>query len=138
MSDDVFNPTGGDLGDDATMAQAAIDCMSAFSERFNARDLAGMDAQLHFPHVILSGEKLVIWERPGQLPATFFDDLTATTGWDRSLYQRQQPVLVGPNKVHLLVEYTRNRRDGSVIGRHQNLWIVTHQDRRWGIKLRSY
>lgn len=85
MSDPIslFLPTGDDASEDAMVA-AALRWTDAFTERFNARDLAGMDAALHFPHVILSGERLVIWEVPGQLPPSFFDDLAAATGWDHS------------------------------------------------------
>lgn len=133
----IFNPGDG-AEDHAAMAANAVACVEAFSARFNARDLAGMDARLHFPHIILSGEQLVIWEKSGQLPPSFFADLIASTGWDRSVYQHKQAVLVSPRKVHLLVDYTRNRSDGSIITRHRNLWIVTEQDGRWGIKQRSY
>lgn len=41
-------------------------------------------------------------------------------------------MLVSARKVHLVVEYTRNRADGSVVTRHQNLWIITHDAGRWG------
>ncbi|MBR1160076.1 hypothetical protein [Bradyrhizobium elkanii] len=136
-ADKLFQP-GPDNADDAATIAAAIQCIDEFTDRFNARDLAGMDALLQFPHVILSGGQLVIWEGPGQLPPSFFDDLARTTGWAKSTYQRKEPVLVSPRKVHLLVEYSRDRADGSIITRHRNLWIVTSENRRWGIKQRSY
>jgi hypothetical protein len=136
-ADKLFQPCS-DEADDAAMIAEAISCIDRFTNRFNARDLAGMDALLHFPHVILSGEQLVIWDEAGQLPASFFDDLVRTTGWAKSTYQRKDAVLVSPRKVHLLVEYTRDRADGSVISRHINLWIVTSGHGRWGIKQRSY
>ena len=120
------------------MIAAAVQCVEAFTERFNARDLAGMDAHLHFPHVILSGEHLAIWQEPGQLPPSFFDDLAASTGWSRTSYQARHAVLVSPRKVHLLLEYSRDRQDGTIAGHHRNLWIVTFDDGRWGIKQRSY
>lgn len=120
------------------MALAAIATVDAFTDRFNARDLDGMDAHLHFPHVILSAERLVVWDRPGQMPRDFFERLVATTGWHHTAYLAQRPVLIGVRKVHLFVDYTRNRADGSVITRHQNLWIVTRDEDRWGIKQRSY
>jgi hypothetical protein len=40
--------------------------------------------------------------------------------------------------VHLVVAYTRNRQDGSVISGHESLWIVTLESERWAIKQRSY
>ncbi|MGF6428280.1 MULTISPECIES: hypothetical protein [Bradyrhizobium] len=84
-ADKLFQP-GPDNADHAAMIAAAIRCIDDFTDRFNARDLAGMDVLLHFPHVILSGEQLVIWEGPDQLPPSFFDDLARTTGWAKSTY----------------------------------------------------
>ncbi|WGR94382.1 hypothetical protein MTX26_33795 [Bradyrhizobium sp. ISRA443] len=133
----LFQPRS-DAADDATVIAEAIRCIDDFTDRFNARDLAGLDALLHFPHIILSGERVVIWEQAGQLPASFFDDLARTTGWAKSTYQRKDPVLVSSRKVHLLVEYTRDRADGSIASHHRNLWIVTSEGGRWGIKQRSY
>lgn len=133
----IFTPTG-DGQDPAAMIAAALATIDAFTDRFNARDAAGMDDLLHFPHVILSGEQLVIWPERGQMPATFFDDMIASTGWDRTVYLERRPVLVNARKVHVLVDYTRNRADGTVITRHRNLWVVTQEAGRWGIKQRSY
>ncbi|MBR0683865.1 hypothetical protein GXW74_25550 [Roseomonas eburnea] len=133
----IFNPLG-DGTDPGARVKAAVTTAEAFTERFNARDLAGMDALLHFPHVILSGEKLVVWDQPGQMPADFFEHLVRTTGWARTHYVELRAVLLNVRKVHLFVDYTRNRGDGSVISRHQNLWIVTQDEGRWGIKQRSY
>jgi len=63
-----------------------------------------MDSCLHFPHVILSGEQLVICNEPGNLPESFFHDLERNTGWVESRYQRKEVALVNSRKVHLLVE----------------------------------
>jgi hypothetical protein len=136
-ADALFQPAPDTTGE-AQMIAAAIRCVEAFTERFNARDLPGMDAHLHFPHLILSGEQLVVWTEPGKLPASFFDDLHRDTGWAETRYQRKDAVLVSPRKVHLVVEYTRNRADGSIASSHRNLWIVTFDSGRWGIKQRSY
>jgi hypothetical protein len=51
---------------------------------------------------------------------------------------RQASCASEPAKGHLFVEYSRNRADGSIITLHQNLWIVTYDGGRWGIKQRSY
>ncbi len=70
------------------------------------------------------------------MPPGFFLNL-AETGWDWTAYLDRRPALVSPRKVHLVVDYTRNRADGTVISRHENLWIVTLEHGRWGIKQRS-
>lgn len=133
----LFQPAF-DQTQDAAMIAEAVQCIEAFTDRFNARDLDGMDRLLHFPHIILSGEQLVIWSEPGNLPTSFFDDLYRDTGWVETLYQNKLAVLVSPRKVHFVLDYTRNRADGSVASTHSNLWIVTFEDGRWGIKQRSY
>ena len=53
---------------------AALAAVDAFTERFNARDPAGMDALLHFPHVIILAERMIVWNAPGALPPDFFND----------------------------------------------------------------
>lgn len=118
-------------------ADAALACLDAFTERFNARDPVGMDAQLHFPHVLLTGGHVTVWKAPGQVGPGYFDDLAAT-GWRRSTYHARTPVLVAPDKVHVIVDYSRDGEGGVELSRQQNLWIVTLEGGRWGIKLRSY
>lgn len=122
---------------EAYAVQKAFDCIETFTARFNGMDLAGMDALLHFPHVVLDAGKLVVWDRPGQHGVTFFDELRAT-GWHRTMYRRKEVVLATPTKAHFLVEYSREDTEGNVRSTHHNLWIVTFEDERWGIKLRSY
>ncbi len=136
-ADALFQPSP-DAFTEADMIAQALACVEAFTERFNARDMAGMDALLHFPHIILSGEQLVLWDGPGKLPASFFEDLERESGWAFTRYVRKNAVLTSPRKVHLVVDYTRNRKDGSPISTHSNLWVVTFENSRWGIKQRSY
>ena len=63
---------------------------------------------------------------------------SAPAGWRRSTYHDKRVVLSSPNKVHLLVDYSRDGEGGAVLSRHANLWIVTFEDGRWGVKQRSY
>ena len=119
---------------DSHEAQA---CIQRFADAFNAGDLAGMDAELNFPHTLLSGAHRLEWAAPGQLPADFFRSLRATD-WARSHIESMTPVLANTDKVHFLMDYTRRNAAGEVLDRYQNLWIVTRLAGRWGISLRSY
>jgi hypothetical protein len=121
----------------AEAIRSAIECIEAFTDCFNDRDRDGMDARLHFPHVILSGETLIVWDKPDQHGDSFFEDLIAT-GWRRTTYRRKQVVLATSRQVHLLVEYSRDDAAGNSVSIHQNLWIVTCDAGRWGIKQRSH
>ena len=116
---------------------AAVACLDGFTACFNAKDVAGMDRHLHFPHVILSGAQTTVWAGPGQLPADSFEKLAAA-GWASSTYEERQPILVSPGKVHFRVKYARRSSSGAVLSRHEDIWIVTLVDGRWGIAMRSY
>jgi hypothetical protein len=119
---------------DTTDASA---CLDRFTAAFNAGDPAGMDAELHFPHTLLSGAQCLVWESPGQHPTDFFAQLRAT-GWASTRYEAREAVLATADKVHFVLTYTRRNASDEVLSTHHNLWIVTRLDGRWGISLRSY
>lgn len=116
---------------------AASDCLDRFTAAFNAGDLAGMDAELHFPHTLLSGAQRLVWDSPGQHPPDFFEQLRAT-GWASTRYESKEAVLASADKVHFVLTYTRRNAPDEVLSTHHNLWIVTRLEGRWGISLRSY
>lgn len=126
---------------DSSIDQGVVDeashCLDRFTEAFNSMDLAGMDAQLHFPHVMISESEILLWDAPGQHPSDFFLRLKST-GWASTRYESKVPVLTSRDKVHFLVTYTRRSDVGAELSRHTNLWIVVRRNDMWGISLRSY
>lgn len=122
---------------DLDAVEEASGCLDQFTAAFNALDLVGMDAQLHFPHVMISGADTLIWDVPNQHPSDFFQRLKST-GWSSTRYESKVPVLSSQNKVHFLVTYTRRSDTDEELSRHTNLWIVVKQNDTWGISLRSY
>ena len=132
-----FVSTTSDSAIDQEAAQSASDCLDRFTGAFNALDLAGMDAQLHFPHVMISETDTLVWHAPDQHPFDFFVQLQKS-GWASTRYESKVPVLSSKNKVHFLVTYTRRSPSGEELSRHTNLWVVIKKIGRWGIALRSY
>lgn len=135
--DDAMNEIPVPDRSDCSSTVQARACIQRFADAFNAGDLAGMDAELNFPHTMLSGAHRLEWAAPGQLPGDFFRSLRAT-GWGRSHTESITPVLASDDKVHFLMDYTRRTAEGKVLDRYQNLWIVTRSAGHWGIALRSY
>ena len=117
--------------------RAALEAVDAYMRAFNARDLAGTDAALHFPHVRLASGRVHVMQAPGSLPTDFFERLADATGWACSRWDHRRAVQSRADKVHFAVQFTRYRSDGSVIGRYPSMWIVTLRDGRWGIQARS-
>ena len=122
---------------DPDAVEEASRCLDQFTAAFNALDLVGMEAQLYFPHVMISGAHTLIWDTPNQHPSDFFQRLKST-GWASTRYESKVPVLSSQDKVHFLVTYTRRSATDEELTRHTNLWIVVKQKEAWGISLRSY
>jgi hypothetical protein len=115
---------------------AALAALDRFIAALNRRDEAGVNAALHFPHVRLASGAVRIWEAPGSYRIADFLG-RAGDGWHESRWDERLVVHAGADKVHLDVQFSRWRADGSLIGRYRSLWIVTARDGRWGVQARS-
>jgi len=120
---------------DAEAVRAAQGVLDAFMQAFNARDIPAFEATFNFPSVRLASQGLVIL-KAGDMKAERF-----TTGplaeWDHSAWDRREVIHAGPDKVHIDTRFTRYRKDGSVIGGFDSIYVITRQDGHWGVKIRS-
>ena len=127
--------------DDVLVAEGpereALAAVDAYMDAFNRRDLAGMDASLHFPHVRIASGAVAVMEKPGSMPEDFFARFAAATGWEYSRWDYRRAVQSSSDKVHFAVQFTRYRGDGSAIGAYPSIWIVTRNEGRWGVQARS-
>ena len=111
----------------------------AYRDAFNRGDLSAIANACNFPHIRLAQGKFTIIETredflqrgEGQKAAL------AAEGWHHSVMESLEVVHEGPDKVHLAIDVTRRRADGSVYNRFKTLWIVTLQEGHWGIQFRS-
>lgn len=115
---------------------AALATLDDYMAALNRGDEAGVNAACNFPHVRLAGGKVVVWPNHGDYK---LDDFIARAGdgWHRSTWDERAPIHVGKNKVHLKVKFSRWRKDGSLLGAFETIYIVTRQDGHWGIQARS-
>jgi hypothetical protein len=132
----IFKPEKSESTDEE-LVSGALNCLDRFGECFNSMDFTGMDEMLHFPHYVVSGSTVIEWRERGQLPEAFFNDLVKQ-GWHHTSFTTREVILVSTDKVHFRIRYTRERKDNSILTAHENIWIVTRKNGRWGILLRSY
>ena len=81
-----------------------------------------------------------VWEAPGAETEAWMNGNYKTlreAGWDHSAWTRRRMIHISDSKVHVDTEVTRYRKDGSVIARFESLYILTKENGRWGIKMRS-
>jgi hypothetical protein len=103
----------------------------------NRHDARGMDALMHFPHVRIASDKVVVYEGSGNNPMDLFDRLQAQDGWHHSEWNETKLVQSSPIKAHYAVRYTRYRADNSVIGIYDSLYVLTLKNGEWRVQCRS-
>ena len=114
---------------------AAQKVLDDFMAAFNARDVGAFEATFNFPSVRLASGKLVLIEKGFHAPSMFTTG--ALSEWDHSAWERRSVLHAGPDKVHIDTRFSRYRKDGTVIGGFDSIYVVTCEDGHWGVKIRS-
>lgn len=114
---------------------AAQKVLDDFMAAFNARDIPAFEATFNFPSVRLASNTLVILNRGDMKPERFTTG--ALADWDHSAWERRSVVHAGADKVHIDTRFTRYRKDGSIIGGFDSIYVITCENGHWGVKARS-
>jgi len=125
--------------DDAAAVAAAMATTDAFLATFNAADAAGHVATLAYPHVRLASGQVRIWSSQDEALAAMEQAIPSlrSAGWHHSTWDHRHVIHTGPGKVHLDVQFTRYRANGSVIGVYPAIYVVVTTDEGWRIQARS-
>lgn len=123
------------MTDHAAAIAAAQQVLDDFMAAFNARDIPAWEKTFNFPSVRLASNRLEILEKGTRSPNMFGQG--ALTDWDHSAWDRREVIHAGADKVHIDTRFTRYRKDGSVIGGFDSIYIITCEDGHWGVKGRS-
>jgi len=125
-------PTHIDSQVEVEVMKVLDDYMSAW----NRKDLAAWERTFQFPHYRLASGKMTVLDRPGlQDPVKVW--ASAGSDWHHSAWDRGRIVHASDDKVHVDTMFTRYRADGTKIGSYESLYILTKENGRWGVKLRS-
>lgn len=114
---------------------AAQERLDAFMTAFNARDIPAYEATFNFPHVRFASNSVTIINPGYHKPEMF--ERGALADWDHSAWARREVIHAGADKVHFDTRFTRYRKDGSILGGFDSIYIVTRLNGRWGIQGRS-
>jgi len=114
---------------------AAMKCLDDFMTAFNARDIAAWRKTFNFPSVRLASNTLAIIDENYHQPEMF--GRGALTEWDHSAWARRDVIHAGADKVHIDTRFVRYRKNGSVLGAFDSIYVVTCENGHWGVKARS-
>jgi hypothetical protein len=120
-------------------AEEAIETFTRWAQAFNDRDADAMIDEMHFPHMRLAGTEFQTWPTSESFRAPQ-DDMTKALiaeGWHTTITKSVTAAQTGPEKVHLVIRQSRQRKDGSEYNGFDTLWIFTNIDGRWGVQFRS-
>ncbi len=114
---------------------AALGVLDGYMTALHAGDADALARTLHFPHYRLAGTHMQVW----QGPEDYLRDFRARAGadWHHSSWDFRHPIAASADKVHVDLQFTRYRMDGSVLGRYRSLWVVSCIGGRWAAQLRS-
>jgi hypothetical protein len=113
----------------------AMACLEEFMRAFNARDIEAWSKTFNYPSVRFASGTMTIIEPGYHQPQMF--ERGALADWDHSAWERREVIHAGADKVHIDTRFTRYRKDGSVIGGFDSIYVVTREDGHWGVKARS-
>lgn len=124
------------LAFDGPAVVGALAALDKFMRALNAGDEAGVNDAFNFPHVRLASDTVTSWEKRGDYKLERFY-ARAGEGWAESCWDVRRVIHAEPHKVHLDVQFSRWRRDGTTLGRFRSIWVVTNQAGHWGVQARS-
>jgi hypothetical protein len=126
--------------DRGSLEREVMMVLDDFISAFNRKDARAEERAYHFPHYRLAGGQMMMLTGPGAQTQAWMNgayEALRGTGWAHSAWTRRRIVHLSDSKAHIDTEFTRYRQDGSSIGSYESLYIVTKENGRWGIKLRS-
>ena len=123
------------MSDYAEQIAGAMQCLDDFMTAFNSRDVKAFEATFNLPSVRLASNTLRIINAGDMDPGMF--ERGALSEWDHSAWERRAVIHAGPDKVHFDTRFTRYRKDGSILGGFDSIYVVTREAGHWGVKARS-
>jgi hypothetical protein len=116
-------------------AKPAMDVMDTFLTAFNAKDMVGLEATFHYPHMRIASYPLQVLTGSGQQDDVFGS--LAAEDWGSSRWDARTIVQCGKDKAHIIATFARLHPDGTEYATYDGLYVVELRDGFWGITTRS-
>jgi hypothetical protein len=112
--------------------------LDGYLEAFNTGDAVKLAAVLHFPHVRIAGDKILVWNTPEEfVRANDMTPLVTKLNWGYNKWDWKHLIQFGPNKMHFAVQLSRYTVNDAFISSFESLYIITRLNSRWAVQGRS-
>jgi hypothetical protein len=122
---------------DAETKKQVLQVLDNYLTAFNAKDLTAWEATYQFPHYRLADGKMSVLEKAGLRDSAHVFGPLIQSGWSYSKWDHRNIIQASDIKVHVDTRFSRYKADGTLIGSYESLYVLTKENGRWGIKLRS-
>ncbi|MDR2764091.1 MAG: hypothetical protein LBB90_03570 [Tannerella sp.] len=122
---------------DPKVKEEVYKVLDEYMEAFNAKDLDKWEATWHFPHYRLASGYMSILEKAGLRSGVPVFDALQKTGWSYSRWDHRNVIQASDTKVHVDVRFSRYNKAGALLKTYESLYILTCENGRWGVKMRS-
>ena len=122
---------------DPTVKAAVLKALDEYMSTFNAKDLKGWEATYQFPHYRLASGTMSVLDHAGLRDSTTVFGSLQKGGWDHSVWDHRNIIQASGDKVHVDTRFSRYKADGTKIGVYESLYVLTKENGKWGVKLRS-
>lgn len=116
-----------------------FEVLDTFMASFNSMDSDAHVSTLHLPHFRLARGAMTSLETKEEAIAahkSYFETLP-DTGWHKSKWVHRKIIHMSENKVHVDIQFRRDRKDGTEITTASSLYVLIKKDGRWGVKMKS-
>ena len=122
---------------DARTKQLVMKVLDDYMSTFNAHDLKGWEGTYQFPHYRLASGKLNTLEKAGLRDSSKVFAALEKSGWHHSKWDHRNIIQASGDKIHVDTQFSRYGADGTKIGSYESLYILTLENGKWGVKMRS-
>ena len=122
---------------DPEIETAVMQVLDAFLVGLNTADLATQQDAMHFPHYRLANGTMTVLDQPPTRPGAADGIRRTDPEWHHTKWDRRNIIGWSREKVHVDTQFTRYRKDDTPIASYESLYVVTKEQGRWAIKLRS-
>jgi len=117
--------------------EKAVKVAITYMDSFNKQNGSGCDNSINYPHIRLSKQGLGIFQKPPVHTPKLFDSFVKIFGWNHSCWDYRRVIQSNDSKIHLAIQFSRYKSNGTKIGSYPSLWAITKQNGHWGIQIRS-
>ena len=113
--------------------------MTEYLRSFNAKDVESWSKTMLFPHIRIASGGIILYPSASDL-ATKIDlhQFAQENNWSRSEWKTLDVIQASPEKVHVIVEFTRYDKTGEPYVSYNSLYVLQREKTGdWGIRARS-